>query len=374
MADQSKWVLITGSGRSGTSSVGGTLKRLGLHIPQPEVAADEKNPRGYYEPAWLAALLKDFMDPIPVRTIDSRPHAPQVAMEALAKTDIEDQLREWLRGLLEQDQVAIKDTRAYWVYEMFVRLADELGAELTSLTMLRHPTEVVRSRDTAYLSTQSEQFRRERETTNVAAWVNAAFETERVTRRHPRAFVRYPDLREDWRAAMARAGAQLDLSFNADLSTTEHHPVDDFIDAGLFRSRVTWDDIAVTPVLEELAERVWTAMNTLVDSPHDEAAIADLESLREEYVELYGFAAAMAQDERTAQVVAVKREMRERLDRKQERIEDLKSQLAQARSDGVSEGPSATSSGARSSAQSAVRSWLGKATRRISAAGRGRGN
>ncbi len=151
VAEQSKWVVITGSGRSGTSSVGGTLKRLGLHIPQPEVEADEKNPRGYYEPAWLAALLKDFMDPIPVRTIDSRPHAPQVAMEALAGTDIEDQLREWLRGLLDEPQVALKDTRAYWVYEMFVRLADELGAELTSLTMLRHPTEVVRSRDTAYL-------------------------------------------------------------------------------------------------------------------------------------------------------------------------------------------------------------------------------
>ena len=139
VAEQSKWVVITGSGRSGTSSVGGTLKRLGLHIPQPEVEADEKNPRGYYEPAWLAALLKDFMDPIPVRTIDSRPNAPQVAMEALAGTDIEDQLREWLRDLLPYPQVALKDTRAYWVYEMFVRLADELGAELTSLTMLRHP-------------------------------------------------------------------------------------------------------------------------------------------------------------------------------------------------------------------------------------------
>ncbi len=214
----SKWVLITGSGRSGTSSVGGTLKRLGLHIPQPEVEADEKNPRGYYEPAWLAALLKNFMDPIPVRTIDSRPHAPEVAMAALAETDIEDQLREWLRGLLDEPQVALKDTRAYWVYEMFVRLADELGAELTSLTMLRHPTEVVRSRDTAYLGDQSQQFRRERETTNVAAWMNAAFETERVTRHHARAFVRYPDLRADWRDgdAARRQAARADLQRRPD--------------------------------------------------------------------------------------------------------------------------------------------------------------
>ncbi len=328
VTEKSKWVLITGSGRSGTSSVGGTLKRLGLHIPQPEVEADEKNPRGYYEPAWLAALLKNFMDPIPVRTIDSRPHAPEVAMAALAETDIEDQLREWLRGLLDEPQVVLKDTRAYWVYEMFVRLADELGAELTSLTMLRHPTEVVRSRDTAYLGDQSQQFRRERETTNVAAWMNAAFETERVTRHHARAFVRYQDLRADWRAAMLRAGKQLGLTFNADLNTDEHHPVDDFIDSSLFRSRVTWEDLEVWPALQEMADQVWDAMNTLVDSPHDEGAIGQLERLRAEYVELYGFAAAMAQDERTAQVVAVRRETRAKLDRKNARIDELKAELA----------------------------------------------
>jgi hypothetical protein len=331
VAHQSKWVLITGSGRSGTSSVGGALKRLGLHIPQPEVEADEKNPRGYYEPAWLAALLKGFLDPIPVRTIDSRPEAAEVAMAALAGTDVEDQLRDWLKGLLQHPQVAIKDTRAYWVYDVFVRLADELGAELTSLTMLRHPTEVVRSRDTAYLAEQSAQFRRERETTNVAAWVNAAFETERATRPHARAFVRYPDLRADWRTALGRAGEQLGLTYDADLASGAHHPVDDFIDAGLFRSRVTWDDIEIAPVLKEIAEQVWEAMNTLVDSPHDEGAIADLDRLRGDYVELYGFASAMTQDERTAEVVAVRRELRARLDRKNARIEQLKGELADQR-------------------------------------------
>jgi hypothetical protein len=326
-----KWVVITGSGRSGTSSVGGTLKRLGLHIPQPEVEADEKNPRGYYEPAWLAALLKDFMDPIPVRTIDSRPHTAEIAKAELAETDIEDQLREWLRDLLPHEQVALKDTRAYWVYEMFVRLADELGAELTSLTMLRHPTEVVRSRDTAYLSGQSEQFRRERETTNVAAWMNSVFETERVTRHHPRAWVRYTDLRTDWRGAMDRAGKQLGLTYNADLTTKDPHPVDEFIDPGLFRSQVTWDDIAVRPELRDLAQQTWDAVNVLVDSPHDEAAVAELERLRAAYVDLYEFAAAMSQDERTAQVVAARRELRAKLDQKNARIEELKDKLERSR-------------------------------------------
>ena len=113
-------------------------------------------------------------------------------------------------------------------------MADEFGAQLTSLTMLRHPAQVVRSRDAAYLTEMDRHFRRQRETTNVAAWINAAFETERVTRGNPRAFVPYYDLIGDWRAAMTRAGAQLGLRFN---DVSGHHPVDDFIDANLNRSQ-----------------------------------------------------------------------------------------------------------------------------------------
>ena len=75
----------------------------------------------------------------------------------------------------------------------------EFDAQLTSLTMLRHPAQVVRSRDAAYLTDMDRSFRQKRETTNVAAWINAAFETERVDARQP-ARVR-PVLRPDRRLA-----------------------------------------------------------------------------------------------------------------------------------------------------------------------------
>ena len=215
VADQVKLVVVTGSGRSGTSSVAGTLKRLGLYIPQPEVETDERNPRGYYEPLWVAEFHKWLLNPIPVRTIDSRPNAGKIAKKAVTPK-VEDELRTWLRDQLGtgETQILLKDTRAYWVYDLWQRMAAEFGAQLTSLTMLRHPAQVVRSRDTAYLGDMDRHFRRQRETTNVAAWVNAAFETERVTRGNPRAFVPYYDLIGDWRAAMTRAGAQLGLTYN----------------------------------------------------------------------------------------------------------------------------------------------------------------
>lgn len=324
MSSNVKLVIVTGSGRSGTSSVTGTLKRLGLHVPQPEVEADRANPRGYYEPRWVTEFHKELLNPIPVRTIDSRPSAADLAAEAVTP-EVEARLREWLEGQLDHPQVVIKDPREFWVHDLWLRVATGLGAEVTTLTMLRHPTEVVRSRDTAYLTEQTPAFRRQRETTNVAAWVNAAFATERATRGHRRAFVLYADLVADWRAAMTRAGEQLAIAYDGDLAAP--HPVDDFVDQRLNRSQVTWDDLEVAPQLRDLAERSWTAMNTLVTSPHDEAAAAALGALRGEYVEMYEFAAALALDETTAQVGRVRRNLNRKLANRDQRIARLEERL-----------------------------------------------
>jgi hypothetical protein len=328
-----KLVIVTGSGRSGTSSVGGTLKRLGLHIPQPEVETDERNPRGYYEPLWVADFHKYLLNPIPVRTIDSRPNAGDIAMAAVTP-EVEGELREWLRGQLDHPVLCIKETRAYWVYPMWQRVAAELGLELTSLTMLRHPTQVVRSRDSAYLTDESESFRRQRETTNVAAWMNSVFVTEQATRDNPRAFVPYYDLIGDWRAAMTRAAGQLGLDLG-DLSGP--HEVDDFLTSSLNRSADTWDGLMVAPHLVDLAERAWGAASVLVERPHDPEAIAGLDALRREYAELYESSAAIALDETTAQVAAVRRNLKARLATKQERIEKLRAELKELR--GPTSGP-----------------------------------
>ena len=325
-------LLVTGSGRSGTSSVAGALKRLGLHVPQPEVPADEKNPRGYYEPVWVTEFHKRVLNPVPVRTIDTRPNAGAIAAEAGSRPEVEAELREWLSGQLDAEQVLVKDPRAFWILPVWTRVAAELGADVSTLTMLRHPTEVVRSRDSAYLTEQTPTFRRQRETANVAAWVNAAFETERSTRSLPRAFVRYGDLLADWRTALHLAGKQAGVTYNADLRTAAPHEVDDFIDAKLNRSAITWDDIAVPVQLRELAERTWQAMNTLVEDPSSTAAIEDLSGLQEEYSELFDFSEAIAMDATTARVATGRREVRRKKDAELEalraELDEVKTALA----------------------------------------------
>ena len=46
-------ILVAGSGRSGTSLFTGIVQRLGYAVPQPEVPADDTNPRGFGESQWV---------------------------------------------------------------------------------------------------------------------------------------------------------------------------------------------------------------------------------------------------------------------------------------------------------------------------------
>ncbi len=318
-------VLVTGSGRSGTSSVAGTLKRLGLQVPQPEVEADEKNPRGYYEPLWVTEFHKRVLNPVPVRTIDTRPHALEVAAAAVADGQAETELRDWLSGQLDAGQVLIKDPRAFWILPVWRKVAADLGADIVTLTMLRHPSEVVRSRDTAYLSEQTKQFRRQRETANVAAWVNAAHLTELATRDLPRAFVAYHDLLADWRQAVGRAGEQLGITLDFDGGSAS---VDEFIDAKLNRSAISWDDLSVPPVLRGLGDRTWKSMNALIDNPHDGEAMTSLEQQRESYIEVFEWSEAIAMDATAQKVHDTRLEVRRN---KQREIDAVRRELAQAR-------------------------------------------
>lgn len=332
-----KLVLVTGSGRSGTSSVSGTLYRFGFYIPEPMVQADEKNPRGYYEPSWVARFHSRWLEGIPVRTIDSRPHAGQVAMDTVNEKR-EETLRTWVQETLDSrpdgDVVVIKETRAYWVLPLWYRVADAVGADMATLTMLRHPTQVVRSRDTAYLSHKADTLRLQRETTNVAAWMNSVFETERSTRGHQRTFVPYLDFIADWREAMTRACAQIGVD-PGDL--TAPHDVDDFITSSLNRSSDSWEGLAVPDQLREMADATWAAANQLVIDPADAGAQADLDRLREQYVDLYTTSYAISSDEATAREFAARTKSKRTVERQKSRIEQLEKQVAEleARPQGV---------------------------------------
>ena len=325
-----KLVMVAGAGRSGTSTVAGALSMLGLHLPQPEVPADETNPRGFFESQWVVDFHKALLDRSPViRTLDARPEVAELAEQRPTDDDAE-RLSAWLAEQLAHEQVLVKDPRAFWFHDLWRRTAAGQGAELAFLTMLRHPAEVAKSRDTWYTPDIDEDFRRHRATANVAGWCNAAFVTERITRAEPRVFVRYTDLLSDWRAGLRSVRDVLGLDLDADLESADHHAVDDFIDSGLRRSETTWDSVDLPDTLRAVAEGTWEQLNRLADDPADPSTGPALELLQRDYDKVHDHAVAIALDHTKAREVHVRRNAKANTRAELEgRIKELERQVAE---------------------------------------------
>ena len=321
-------VLVSGSGRSGTSSLAGTLKRLGLHVPQPEVEASETNPRGFYEPQWVIDFHKRHLKELALFNIDSRPAAVDLVAHYVESGVPTAELHEWLSGQLAFGPIVVKDPHAFWFAQVWEQVTAELDVDLRWLTALRHPAEVVGSRDIAYLSSQSDDLRLTKETSNVAGWVHAALLTERAGRGGKRAFVRYTDLLADWRAALAPVQQQLDLSFNTDLTSREHHDVDDFIEPSMRKSTVTWDDVRTPDWLRDMAEEVWHLLGVLTADPHDADAQARLDEIHHDYTARYADAVALTFDHTRAESVLAGREAR---DAQRSTVQSLRRDLEESR-------------------------------------------
>ena len=297
-------VLVVGSGRSGTSTMAGALKTLGLHVPQPEVVADATNPKGFGEPRWVVDLHHELLQRSNVQVSDARPRAWLDTGTTSGDHATRERVTEWLEGQLgEADELVIKDPRAAWFLGLWRAAADRCGATSSYVTMLRPVTEVVASKQTYYgaMGAGSDHGA----VTRTAAWVNMMLHTERATRGHQRRFVRYADLLEDWTQPVFALGEAFDLTAVKTAMAVDIAEVHNFIDPSLRRTTMTWDEIGAPARLRDLAEETWQALDGLADDGGDTAeAHAHCDQLRAAYDEQYAEAEAFAH----SSILAARRE------------------------------------------------------------------
>ena len=290
-------VVVAGSGRSGTSSVAGLLKIAGLRIPPPEVPGNRSNPRGFFEPKWVVELHTRLLRRSGVVLTDARPTAFDLTREVADDGEVHEKVGEWLREQVgHHPLLLIKDPRNSWFLPLWRRAAADAGAEVSFLTMLRHPAEVVGSKDTYYKSRSAGETVRQAQTTRVASWLNVALFSELMTRDARRTFVLYNDLLDDWRAQAARMADELGLDALRDLSDEAVAEIDEFVDPGLRRVRTRWEEIDCPAEVQAMAQEVWDQLVVLARSGgFDRAAEEALDAIRERYVQAYLDAEALAQ-------------------------------------------------------------------------------
>jgi hypothetical protein len=250
-------VLVVGSGRSGTSALAGALQTLGMHVPEPEVPADERGSRGLAESQWVVDLHTELLERVNVATYDARPAAWFETGKWAANGMLRTRVVDWLGPQFDvrpnpdldvEPELVLKDPRMTW----FVGLWR-------------------------------------------AALLRLMLHTERGTRGSQRAFVRYDDLLTDWTIPLFRIGQQFGVRAVTEASANSMRKVHQFVDPDLRRAHHTWADLAVPRRLQEIAEESWQALSGLADEGGDtDDRHVTLDQLRDAYVELYGEAEVIA--------------------------------------------------------------------------------
>jgi hypothetical protein len=289
-------VLVVGPYRSGTSLFTGILNQLGFHVPQPEVKADDTNPRGFNEPRWVVDFHTRLMRARRVTVLDSRPAAWEITADAVEDEAALKDLRSWLAvQFVGADSVVVKDPRIGWFLTLWLRCAEDLGIEASFASLLRQPPEVVSSARQWYGTWQADASR-------ASAWLNVTLHTELATRGARRAFVRYDALLENWSKEISRVGELLDVPWLADVERTGNPAVEAFVEPGLRRETVGWDEVSVPSALREQVDHVWDLVTTLAEPGHGDRddVQASLDEARAAYVRLYQDAEAIAQSSVTA--------------------------------------------------------------------------
>ena len=203
-------VFVVGSGRSGTSTMAGTLRTLGLHVPQPEVVADATNPKGFGEPRWVVDLHHELLQRSNVQVSDARPRAWLDTGTTSGDHATRERVAAWLEDQFAVARRARRQGPARLVVPRPVASrADRCDATSSYVTMLRPVTEVVGSKQTYYGPRgQSGAGSDQGDVTRTAAWVNMMLHTERATRGQQRAVrpLRRPARRLDAAGLRARRG------------------------------------------------------------------------------------------------------------------------------------------------------------------------
>ena len=294
-------LLVAGSGRSGTSLVTGLAGRLGFVIPLPEVTADESNPRGFGEPRWAVDFHTGLLRQLNMAPEDGRPEAWELARSAVDLPVQRERLTRWLGDQLQTaDRVVVKDPRLTWFVSLWAAVAEELDADVSVLTMLRHPAESVRSRQLAYGSGSSP-------TTRTASWLNMMLGLEAEVRGMRRAVVGYRDLLADWRSTLVGAEGRLGLDLVTGRPPEDLDGAGALVDTSLRRAEADWDTLGLVAPVRDLAERTYAALGTLVGP--GPARTEDLDALRTEYAGLYAWAADLTRSRVRAARVEERRKL-----------------------------------------------------------------
>jgi hypothetical protein len=294
-------VLVLGMHRSGTSALGGVISALGIAGPKTLLAANNWNPRGYFESAPLYVLLDELLASAGSRWDDWQKIDPQWFNSEPAK-----QYRDRIIALLidefdDEPVIFIKDGRICRIVPFMLSVLAELDVTPVAMLPIRNPLEVARS-----LQRRDKLGLRK----SLLLWLRHVLDADFDSRHLPRRMLLYQDLLADWRGYMDRAAKGMGLQW-PDRSDVAGAVIDQFLSDGLRHEIASTQQLEDNPNVPPLVRNTYDILSKIATQGERQEWHEQLDLLRAEFDEgcrLFGPMVAAEELASTTQAVMLERD------------------------------------------------------------------
>ncbi len=308
-SDYKTALLILGMHRSGTSSVSGTMVRLGGTAPFHLMPPTDANPAGYWESTVLVALNDQVLAAADGHWQDWRPF-DLTRVDPARVFALKQQAKSTLAAEFGNASLAvIKDPRMCRLMPFWSPVFQEANWTVRPILQLRSPLEVALSLN-----------RRDGTPLGVGCliWLRHVLDAEAATRGMRRAVIEWNDFLRDRRGALERVGEQLRVVWPR-CSKDALAEIDLFVSADLRHQRASDNDLQVHPAINHLVREAYDAARQLVENPASEKVertLADIRARFDAAAAIFGHA-MFEQEEETRRAQSMTAAAREELARQQ---------------------------------------------------------
>ncbi len=224
-------VIVLGMHRTGTSALSGILHMLGAGGPSRFDDANQYNPKGY----WESAAIRAFDDQLLSASGSNWSDWSELRFDSLSSETAEraERLAEVITQEYGESRLfVVKDPRLCRIAPLLMRALENLSVQPRIVIPVRNPLESAQSlyeRDRMALEE------------GLLLWLRHMLDAEKASRGHPRCFVWFDDLLDDWRRVADRLTATLGIEWPTNPAAEE--TIDAFLSAELRHHRIPLDEL-----------------------------------------------------------------------------------------------------------------------------------
>ncbi|MHB8322282.1 MAG: sulfotransferase family protein, partial [Acidithiobacillus sp.] len=266
-------ILILGMHRSGTSSLSGTLVKLGAKAPNTLMPAAEDNKLGFFESQKITDLNDRILTSLGSRWDDWRAISWEgSSLSSLLEFETES------KGLLKEEygsaaMIAIKDPRICRIFPFWHSVLNESGYAAHVIIPIRSPLEVaasLQSRNGFPLSK------------GILLWLRHVLDAERDSRDGSRAILPWTDFLSDWRLSLAQASEQAGIVLPIAFEQMAAE-IDQFLTPSLRHNAYSVEALTSHPDVNEWIIESYRAMEDLSRDPYSSKAQGILDDVRRDF-------------------------------------------------------------------------------------------